>query len=487
MKKLVALFLTICLLIPAGIAAFADAPAALEAPQYPSLRWVSGAIHFRYTIPQSVVDAMERYSGHGDLIVCVDYKLNDGPWHYDDPVVTQDTYDIDDNIDRQFVWTAGSIFMDDYNAQEENFVFWDFGYSSNEEMNISKNKYTFRARFAFYDYDKGEYVTSPWSEEVSIGGSAGVQTLKSLEAPADLKVEVKVRQETGLPYFYLTWTNPKSVIEANRKYPISVKVDMKVGDGKWISETINHDWWGSDPITTQLEFDPIVKEYVDHIEVEENTYYLRIMYAFEEYENKVYSPYSNTVAIGVEKFFYSKASSWAESHLQKAWDLGIITDRLNGEDMTQPITREEFAEIAVKFYEMVTGTKATVGDKKFLDTNNPEILKAANVNITAGVGDGTRFEPNGLLQRQQMATMIVKTLQACYPNIIIDISGQPDFKDQAQFAAYAIERAKFMAKYGITAGDGQGNFLPTATCTRQEAITFLVKAYNVRDTYSFKQ
>ena len=172
--------------------------------------------------------------------------------------------------------------MDDNNVQEENFVCWDFGYSSEEEINLSKNKYTFRARFAFYDYDKGEYITSPWSEEVSIGGSAGVQTLKSLEAPADIKVEVKVRQETGLPYFYLTWTNPKSVIEANKKYPIKVKVDMKVGDGKWISETINHDWWGSDPITTQLEFDPIVKEYVDHIEVEENTYYLRIMYAFEE-------------------------------------------------------------------------------------------------------------------------------------------------------------------------------------------------------------
>mgnify|MGYP000856851364 FL=1 len=482
MKKLVVLFLAICLLIPAGIAAFADAPAALEAPQFPSLRMVSGAIHFRYTIPQSVVDVIE--NEQGDLIVCVDYKLNDGPWHYDDPVVTQDTYDIDDNIDRQFVWTAGSIFMDDYNAQEENFVFWDFGYSSDEEMNISKNKYTFRARFAFYDYDKGEYVTSPWSEEVSIGGSAGVQTLKSLEAPADLKVEVKVRQETGLPYFYLTWTNPKSVIEANRKYPISVKVDMKVGDGKWISETINHDWWGSDPITTQLEFDPIVKEYVDHIEVEENTYYLRIMYAFEEYENKVYSPYSNTVAIGVEKFFYSKASSWAEAHLKNAWDLGIITDRLMGEDMTQPITREEFAEIAVKFYEIVTGKKATVGEKTFPDTNNPEILKAANVGIVAGGSDGT-FNPKGLLQRQQMATMIVNTLQACYPNIIIDTSGQPDFKDQAQFANYAIERAKFMAKYGIAAGDGTGNFLPTATCTRQEAITFLVKAYDLRDTYKF--
>ena len=38
--------------------AFADAPATLRA-RIPSLRWVSGAIMYRYTIPQSVVDAME--------------------------------------------------------------------------------------------------------------------------------------------------------------------------------------------------------------------------------------------------------------------------------------------------------------------------------------------------------------------------------------------------------------------------------------------
>ena len=485
MRKLVILVLSLCLMLPAGVAAFAEIPAALEAPQSPSLRYEDGAIMFRYIIPQSIVDAIKNYTWDGDVLLCVDYKVNDGPWHFDDPVVTADTYDIDNDLERPFVWGVAGVFWDENNVQEENFVLWDFGLST--EIDLSKDKYTFRARFALYDYGKGldqEYITSPWSDEVSIGGSAAAETLKSLEAPADFKVEVKYRPENGLPYFYLTWTNPQSVIEANKKFPIRIKTDMKVGDGKWISETVGQDWWGSDPFTTHLEFDPVIKHYVDHIDIEADTYYLRIIYAYEEESRpKVYSPYSNTVTIGAEAF-YSNASSWAEAHLKNAWDLGIITDRLMGEDMTQPITREEFAEIAVKFYEIVTGKKATVGEKTFPDTNNPEILKAANVGIVAGGSDGT-FNPKGLLQRQQMATMIVNTLQACYPNIIIDTSGQPDFKDQAQFANYAIERAKFMAKYGIAAGDGTGNFLPTATCTRQEAITFLVKAYDLRDTYKF--
>ena len=54
----------------------------------------------------------------------------------------------------------------------------------------------------------------------------------------------------------------------------------------------------------------------------------------------------------------------------------------------------EFAEVAVNFYEIVTGNKAEVHPTKtFKDTTNPEILKAFNLRITAGAGDGTIFEP----------------------------------------------------------------------------------------------
>jgi len=45
-------------------------------------------------------------------------------------------------------------------------------------------------------------------------------------------------------------------------------------------------------------------------------------------------------------------------------------------------------------------------------------------------------------------------------------------------AAYAIVPAKFMAKYTITVGDGQGNYNPNGDCLRQQTFIFLVKDDN---------
>ncbi len=184
---------------------------------------------------------------------------------------------------------------------------------------------------------------------------------------------------------------------------------------------------------------------------------------------------------------YGETSDYAIPFMEQAVELGIITDRLKGQSMIVPTTREEFAEMAVRFYEKVTGNKAPIPEGvTFKDCNNPEVLKAYGLKITYGVGDGTKFEPNSILSRQQMAAMIERTLKACFPNIVIDIQGQPDFKDQKDFAQYAIVPAKFMAKYEITVGDGQGNFNPNGDCLRQQTFIFLVKAYIYRDRYIYE-
>ena len=184
---------------------------------------------------------------------------------------------------------------------------------------------------------------------------------------------------------------------------------------------------------------------------------------------------------------YGETSAYAVPFMEQAADLGIITDRLKGKSMIVATTRQEFAEMAVKFYEKVTGKTAPIpSGKTFTDCDNPEVLKAFGLKITYGTGDGTQFEPDAKLTRQQMAAMIERTLKACYPNIVIDTLGQPDFKDQKDFAAYAITPAKFMAKYEITVGDGQGHFNPNDDCLRQQTFIFLVKAYNFRDKYIYE-
>ncbi|MCX7772053.1 MAG: fibro-slime domain-containing protein [Clostridia bacterium] len=170
--------------------------------------------------------------------------------------------------------------------------------------------------------------------------------------------------------------------------------------------------------------------------------------------------------------------------LDKAADYGFIPDTIK-DNMITPITRQEFAEVAVNFYEKVTSKEAAAASATtFTDCSNQKVLKAFQLGITNGKADGgKKFLPQNYITRQEMAAMITRTLKACYPDIVFDISGQPDFKDQKQILSYANVPTKFMAKYSITNGDGKGNFMPLNTCTREQAVAFLVRAFDNKSMF----
>ena len=71
------------------------------------------------------------------------------------------------------------------------------------------------------------------------------------------------------------------------------------------------------------------------------------------------------------------ASEWAKPELEKAQSYGLIPDVLKDADLTRPITRAEFAAVAVKAYENFTGTTVSpVATNPFTDTSNTDVLKA---------------------------------------------------------------------------------------------------------------
>ena len=489
-KRFLSLLLILTLILSTPIYSYAQSGKSLPAPENVNVYYDQG-IRLRWTIPQSLCDLFEGEdpAWDGDFYYCIDWKVNDGPWHFDSPNVSSYTYDWDLDTHVHFFGYLNNVVSDEANVQDVFFVHWSFGYETDEEIDLDNNKYTFRVRIAFEHYDLEEgsnFITSPFSEEVSIGGASQIPSPEKIDAPTNLKVEVK-NDDNSKPYFALSWTNPSSVDKLNEAFPIRVKIDFKVGNGQWFSEEQGHDWWSGIVYTSTEDFDPVEKEYVDSVVIEENDYYFRILYAYEPVDDpRVVSEFSNVVKIGTPA--YQSANPWAEKELDQAAELGFITDSIKGK-MNAPITREEFAEVAVNFYEIVTGNKAEVHPTKtFKDTTNPEILKAFNLGITAGAGDGTIFEPKGNLLRQQMAAMITRTITACYPEINPafienDVKNVDDFKDQSGFLAYGINPAKFMAKYKITVGDGKGNFGPNDTCTREQAVMFLLRAYLYKDAY----
>ncbi len=265
-----------------------------------------------------------------------------------------------------------------------------------------------------------------------------------------------------------------------------VSIEKKIGDG---------DWFGTDAPTSenmlnQYQISPGVFTY-EQLWVEDYEWdgSKQISYRFciRQYDNTWtgvwQSGYSPVATIGL------KSSTWAVAELKQADSLGLIPDILSGKDLTMPITREEFCEAAVLLYEKATGTLAEPAEANpFSDTKNPQVLKAYQLGITKGVS-ATAFEPDTLINREQCAVMLYRTIKAIAPDRDYSIDGVKDFPDQKEISSWAVEATKYMSKIGIVKGDKNGNFMPKATpgaaqaagygmATREAAILMTVRSYN---------
>ncbi|MPL99637.1 hypothetical protein SDC9_45855 [bioreactor metagenome] len=311
----------------------------------------------------------------------------------------------------------------------------------------------------------------------------------SLEAPSIKSIELR-HYEDGIPYFEAQVYFPQSVLNLDSEAPgggsVFWEYSMKVDDGSWGDYGgggyINVYTGGEDgeaPVSAgnfAITFDPIDEGSLTSVDIKNHVYSYQLRVYYDYYEGwpdvqPIYSPVSNTVTIGSGSF-YADASTWAEPELQKANELGLIPDILKGADMTKPITREEFCELAVLLYEKVTESAATpVSPNPFADTTNNQILKAYALGITTGTS-ATTFSPKTLINREQCATMLFRAIKAIAPSADYSIASVKDFPDLKDISSWAADATKYMSKLGIIKGDDSGNFMPKATTTAQTAAGY---------------
>ena len=192
-------------------------------------------------------------------------------------------------------------------------------------------------------------------------------------------------------------------------------------------------------------------------------------------------PFFSETSFGFICEWENIASGWAQLELLTADYLGLVPASLAGADLTQPITRAEFAAVSVKAYENLTGkATAPAASNPFADTADPEVLKAYNVGITAGTS-ATTFDPNTILNREQAATMLTRVLKAAYipgwtlaadGNFTLNFKQPAPFADDANISDWAKPSVYFMAANGIIAGTGNGMFSPKATTTEEQAAGY---------------
>lgn len=164
---------------------------------------------------------------------------------------------------------------------------------------------------------------------------------------------------------------------------------------------------------------------------------------------------------------WQTASPWAEPSLEKAQLSALIPEILYGTDMTQPITREEFAELLVHYYESMSGIiVAPTSQNPFLDTTNPVILKAYALDITSGITPES-YGPERALTREQTAVMLYKTLKVVNPYDDFPLFPQYDFVDATEISPWATEAVNYLSHAGIMTGNQTGAFMPKPSTAEQ--------------------
>ena len=190
-------------------------------------------------------------------------------------------------------------------------------------------------------------------------------------------------------------------------------------------------------------------------------------------------------------------SPGVREEVTKAAELNLIPSTLLAAhvDLRSPITREEFAAVAVRVFEALSGTTAGLtGINPFVDTNNSYVLRAFNAGIMVGVSP-THFAPDSLITREQAATALTrvyKRVNIPFWTISNDRDGllsftQPvPFADDARISDWARESVYFMVANRVILGTGANMFTPSpqteaervggiGSATREQALLMALR------------
>lgn len=183
----------------------------------------------------------------------------------------------------------------------------------------------------------------------------------------------------------------------------------------------------------------------------------------------------HTIEVKTQKITaLAKVDDWAKEEMAKAEKMGLIPETFVSKDATTAITRADFAAVAVKLYEALTGKKAEkASNNPFVDTDNEYVLKAYNLGITIGISE-TKFG-DGTITREQMATMIARSLSKAGIDTTVDLEAATKFVDDSEMHDWSRNSIYFMANKEIIKGIGENKFSTLGLAKVEESIAIAVR------------
>lgn len=171
------------------------------------------------------------------------------------------------------------------------------------------------------------------------------------------------------------------------------------------------------------------------------------------------------------------ASVWAKEEIENAIKVGLQTEGMTSGSYKDKATRENFAELALELFNKLGGESYGVGNNPFTDTTNFKVISANKIGIINGTSK-TTFNPNGELTREQLCTMIVRTLDKAGISYKKDVEFQKQYSDIENISGWALESTRVLNHYGIVNGNGD-SLNPKNSVTKEQAMIILYRTYEM--------
>ena len=179
-------------------------------------------------------------------------------------------------------------------------------------------------------------------------------------------------------------------------------------------------------------------------------------------------------AVPKSKKVVAKISENAQNGVYWAARNGLVDESVLGDDFTKPLTRMQASAIAVTLAEKLSGKSvSSAKSKTYSDTKSKYALKAAGAGIYGGASEG-KFNPDGAVDRQQLATFFYQALMYAKKNKNVRYTPYESklarYSDSASIADWAKEAAAFMDALGLVEGETGTKFSPAETYSIEQAL-----------------
>lgn len=170
-------------------------------------------------------------------------------------------------------------------------------------------------------------------------------------------------------------------------------------------------------------------------------------------------------------------SNWAKADIDIASNKNLIPGSIDS-NYRKSITREEFSELAVNLYEVLTKKEVTVqGNNPFIDTKNQKVIIANQLGIIKGKGERL-FDPQEKMTREQASLVIYNTLQIARPRYNYENSNSAGFNDSAKISSWATKAVDYLYGIEVINGSDENLFGPNDETSREEAIILVKRLYD---------